>query len=360
MRDAPKFDESDRADLARELETALEGEVRFSTGDIALYANDASNYRQPPIGVVVPKTIDDIIATHRICRKYGAPILSRGGGTSLSGETVNHAVVIDHSKYLREVVEIDAAQRLVTAQTGVINEKLNETLGPFGLVFPPDPSTHKWCTIGGNVGNNSCGIHSVQAQFYGHGPRTADNVHALDVITYDGTRMTLKDHYEESEIDAIVAAGGRQGEIFAQLRALRDKYADQIRGRFPRIENLPRRVSGYNLDDLLPENGFNVASALCGTEGTCVTVLHITFKLTEQVKHRTLTVIGFSDIATAADHVPAIMQHKPIALEGIDHQLFEDEQQEHMHPRELSQLPKGDAWLLVEFGGDDRQESDAK
>ncbi|HET8551907.1 MAG TPA: FAD-binding and (Fe-S)-binding domain-containing protein [Gammaproteobacteria bacterium] len=360
MRDADNFNEQDRNDLARDLAAALEGEVRFSTGDIALYANDASNYRQPPIGVVIPKTIDDIIATHRICRAYGAPILSRGGGTSLSGETVNHAVVMDHSKYLDHIIDIDPIQRQVTVETGVINDKLNETLGPFGLVFPPDPSTHKWCTIGGNIGNNSCGIHSVQAQFYGHGPRTADNVRALDVLTYDGTRMTLKDHYEESEIDEIIAAGGTQGRIFESLKALRDRYADEIRARFPRIEKLPRRVSGYNLDDLLPENGFNLASALCGTEGTCVTVLHVTFKLTEQVKHRTLMVIGFEDIATAADHVPTIMQHRPIALEGIDEQLFEDEQQEHMHPKELSQLPKGHGWLLVEFGGDNQDESDAK
>ncbi|HET6725011.1 MAG TPA: FAD-binding and (Fe-S)-binding domain-containing protein [Gammaproteobacteria bacterium] len=360
MRDAINFNEQDRNDLARELEAVLTGEVRFSKGDVALYANDASNYRQPPIGVVIPATIDDIIATHRVCRKYGAPILSRGGGTSLSGETVNHAVVIDHSKYLDNIVDIDPLQREVTAETGVINDNLNKALGPFDLVFPPDPSTHKWCTIGGNIGNNSCGIHSVQAQFYGHGPRTADNVRALDVLTYDGTRMTLKDHYEDKEIDQIIAAGGRQGEIFASLKALRDKYAERIRARFPRIEKLPRRVSGYNLDDLLPENGFNLASAVCGTEGTCVTVLHITFKLTEQVKHRTLMVIGFDDIATAADHVAEIMKHKPIALEGIDHQLFEDEQQEHMHLDELSQLPEGKAWLLVEFGGDNAEESDAR
>lgn len=360
MRDIAGLNEQDRNALARDLAAAVSGEVRFDNGTVALYANDASNYRQPPIGVVIPKTVDDVIATHRVCRAHGAPILSRGAGTSLSGETVNHAVIIDHSKYLNEIVEIDDVQRRATVQTGVINDKLNEALGPFGLVFPPDPSTHKWCTIGGNIGNNSCGIHSVQAQFYGHGPRTADNVQSLDVITYDGVRMTLKDHYEDSEIDEIIAAGGRKGRIFEALRALRDKYADKIRARYPSIEKMPRRVSGYNLDDLLPENGFNLASALCGTESTCVTVLHVTFKLTEQVKHRTLMVVGFEDIATAADHVPAIMQHKPIALEGIDHQLFKDEQLENMHPDELSQLPEGRAWLLVELGGDNQDESDAK
>lgn len=360
MRDVASFNESDRNALARDLESALTGEVRFDAGSRALYANDASNYRQPPIGVVIPKTIDDIIATHRICRAHGAPILSRGGGTSLSGETVNYAVVIDHSKYLHHVLDMDVKSRRVTVETGMINDKLNQTLAGDCLVFPPDPSTHKWCTIGGNIGNNSCGIHSVQAQFYGPGPRTADNVHALDVLTYDGERMTLEDHYDESEIDAIIAAGGRQGEIFARLKALRDKHKEQIRARYPSIDKLPRRVSGYNLDDLLPENGFNLASALCGTEGTCVTVLHATLKLTPNVKHRTLAVIGFDDIAVAADHVPVIMAHRPIALEGIDHELFRDEHIQHMHERALSQLPDGGAWLLVEFGGDAPEESKAR
>ncbi|MDN5850202.1 MAG: FAD-binding oxidoreductase [Nitrococcus sp.] len=360
MRDTIKFDDAERDTLARDLGAALSGEVRFDAGARALYANDASNYRQPPIGVVIPQTIEDIIATHRICRAHGAPILSRGGGTSLSGETVNHAVVIDHSKYLHHILDIDTDSGRVTLETGVINDKLNEALEPYGLVFPPDPSTHKWCTIGGNVGNNSCGTHSVQAQFYGPGPRTADNVDSLDVLTYDGERMTLKDRYEESEIDAIIAAGGRQGEIFAGLKALRDRNAEQIRAQYPSIEKMPRRVSGYNLDDLLPENGFNLASALCGTEGTCVTVLHVTLKLTRNVKHRTLAVIGFEDIAVAADHVPVIMQHRPIALEGIDYELFEDERKQHMHEQALSRLPKGKAWLLVELGGDDRQESDTK
>ncbi len=360
MRNRKTFNESDREALAHDLEAVIGGEVRFDAGSRALYANDASNYRQPPIGVVIPRTIEDIIATHRISREHDAPVLSRGGGTSLSGETVNHAVVIDHSKYLDRIVDIDRENRRVTVETGVINDKLNQTLGGYGLVFPPDPSTHKWCTIGGNVGNNSCGVHSVQAQFYGPGPRTADNVHSLDILTYDGQRMTLKDGYSDDEIAAIIAGGGRQGEIFAALKALRDKYAEQIRAHYPSIRKMPRRVSGYNLDDLLPENGFNLASALCGTEGTCMTVLHATLKLTPNVKHRTLAVIGFKDIAVAADHVPAIMEHRPIALEGIDHQLFIDERQEHMHTHELSQLPKGKAWLLVEFGADDRQQADAR
>ncbi|MHB0776445.1 FAD-binding and (Fe-S)-binding domain-containing protein [Halomonas sp. WWR20] len=346
--------------LAEALAGAIEGEVRFDTGSRALYANDASNYRQPPIGVTIPRTVEDIIAIHRICHAHGVPILSRGAGTSLSGETVNHAVVMDHSKYLHHIIDIDTERKYVTVQGGAVNDKVNQALGPYNLVFPPDPSTHEWCTIGGNLGNNSCGVHSVQAQCYGHGPRTCDNVHSLDVLTYDGVRMTLKDGYSEAEIDAIIAQGGRQGDIFAKLKALRDKYAERIRQCYPQIRHMPRRVSGYNLDDLLPERGFNLASALCGTEGTCMTVLHATLKLTDNVQHRTLMVVGFNNVEEAGDHVPLIIEARPIALEAIDKRLFDNEAQQHMHEETLGQLPKGGAFLLVEFGGEDAEDTCAQ
>ncbi|MCD6007946.1 FAD-binding and (Fe-S)-binding domain-containing protein [Halomonas sp. IOP_31] len=347
-------------ELARELADAIEGEVSFDAGSRALYANDASNYRQPPIGVTIPRTVDDIIAIHRICHAHGVPILSRGAGTSLSGETVNHAVVMDHSKYLDRIVDIDTESKRVTVQPGAINDKVNQALGKYNLVFPPDPSTHEWCTIGGNIGNNSCGVHSVQAQCYGHGPRTCDNVHALDILTYDGVRMTLKDGYSEQEIDEIIAAGGRQGDIFLRLKNLRDRYIEQIRQRYPQIAHMPRRVSGYNLDDLLPERGFNLASALCGTEGTCMTVLHATLKLTDNAPHRTLMVVGFDNVEEAGDHVPTILESRPIALEAIDKRLFDNEATEHMNEQTLGELPRGDAFLLVEFGGENSDDTGAQ
>ena len=203
--------------LARDLRRALDGEVRFDPGSIALYANDASNFRQPPIGVVVPRTLQDVVETHRICAGYGVPLVNRGGGTSLSGETVNFAVVLDHSKYLTEIGEIDVEHRLVTCQTGVINEQLNLHTGPHGLVFGPDPSSHSRCAIGGNLGNNSCGVHSVQAQLYGPGPRTSDNTEALEIVTDDGERFWVGVG-EEDQLEEIMAAGGRKGEIYAQLR----------------------------------------------------------------------------------------------------------------------------------------------
>lgn len=346
----------DARGLEHDLRDAVGGEVRFDSASRGLYATDASNYRQPPIGVVIPRTLDDVAEAHRVCRDHGAPILSRGGGTSLSGETVNYAVVIDHSKYLHHVLEIDTERRLATVENGAINAKVNEAAGEHGLIFAPDPSTHEYCTIGGNIGNNSCGIHSVQAEFYGDGARTSDNVHSMEVLTYDGLRTTVGPT-SDRELEQIIAGGGRRGQIYRDLRDLRDRYAGLIRERFP---DIPRRVSGYNLDDLLPERGFNVAAALCGTEATCVTVLTATLKLVAQAAHRTLLVVGFEDIATAADHVPQILQHRPIALEGIDHLLFEHEQKLELHPRQLKQLPDGDAWLLIEFPGESREDADAK
>ncbi len=348
--------------LERHLRRHIGGEVRFDTGSLAMYASDASNFRQVPIGVVVPRTLDDVVATLDACHRYRAPVLSRGGGTSLSGETVNVAVVIDFSKYLTGIGEIDTARKLVTAQPGVINEQLNKATGKHGLVFGPDPSSHSRCTIGGNVGNNSCGIHSVQAAFYGPGPRTSDNTEALEIVTYDGARFWVGVN-EEQHLDEIIAAGGRKGEIYAKLRDLRDRYADDIRAGYPSVEELPRRVSGYNLDELLPEKGFNVARALVGTEGTCATVLQATLKLTPGLFERTLVVVQYEDIVDAASHIMEIRDWKPIGLEAVDHLLIHDQQEKDLNKGGIKELPRrgGDhAWLMVQFGADDKRESLAR
>jgi FAD/FMN-containing dehydrogenase len=210
------------AGLENQLRRHVSSEVRFDTATKAMYANDASNFRQVPIGVVIPKTLDDVVQTVRACHAYHAPVLCRGGGTSLSGETVNVAVVIDFSKYLTDIIDIDAERRLDTVQTGVINEQLNKATGEHGLVFGPDPSSHSRCTLGGNIGNNSCGVHSIQSHLYGPGPRTSDNTHSMEIVTYDGARFTVGVN-EEKDLDTIIAAGGRKGEIYAALRDLRDE-----------------------------------------------------------------------------------------------------------------------------------------
>jgi FAD/FMN-containing dehydrogenase/Fe-S oxidoreductase len=349
-------DSVDVAALERDLRRNVSGEVRFDTASKGLYATDSSNFRQVPIGVVIPKTIDDVVVTHEAARRHHAPILCRGAGTSLSGETVNTAVVIDFSKYLNRILDVDPGSRLVRVEPGAINEEVNQHAGKHGLIFGPDPSTHAYCTIGGNVGNNSCGVHSVQAQFEGEGGRTSDNTHELEILTYEGTRLRVGST-PESELDSIIRAGGRRGEIYAALRRLRDEHGDEIRRRFV---NIPRRVSGYNLDELLPEKGFHVARALVGTEGTCVTVLEATLHLVPNPQARTLLVVGYEDIFHCGDHIPQIMAQRPIGCEALDELLILHQREEGMNADELKILPQGRGWLLVEFGGQTTEESDAK
>jgi FAD/FMN-containing dehydrogenase len=256
--------------LAHELRRALDGEVRFDNGSRALYATDASNYRQVPIGVVVPRSVEDVFATVALCRRHGAPIVLRGGGTSLAGQGCNVAVLIDFSKYLNRVIALDPEQRTARVEPGCILDTLRDAAEQHHLTFGLDPSTHDHCALGGMIGNNSCGVHSVMAG------RTSDNVEKLEILTYDGQRMTVGPTTNE-ELRSIIASGGRRAEIYRALDEFRGNYAGLIRARFPKI---PRRVSGYeNLDELLPERGFNVARALVGTEGTCVTVLQAKLKL---------------------------------------------------------------------------------
>ncbi|MCC9742939.1 FAD-binding and (Fe-S)-binding domain-containing protein [Streptomyces sp. MNU89] len=339
--------------LERRLRRHVEGEVRFDAGSRALYATDASNFRQEPVGVVIPRTVADVEATVAACHAYGAPVLPRGCGTSLSGETVNFAVVMDFSKYLDAVEWVDPRRKLARCLPGVVCDDLKAAGREHGLTWGPDPSTHEYCTVGGMIGNNSCGTHSVMAEFYGGGPRTSDNTEELDVLTYDGVRMTVGPTGEK-ELEEIIAAGGRRGEIYAGLRDLRDRYADLIRERMP---DIPRRVSGYNLDELLPENGFNVARALVGTEGTCVTVLGATMRLLDDPPHRVTLTLGYQDIFDAAGQAPSVMRHKPLACEALDHLLVDQLRVEHQHLDDLRLLPEGAGWLLVEFGGDSPEEA---
>ena len=347
----------DRKALREQLEAELEGEVRFRPGDRALYATGGSNYRMIPIGVVLPKSTDDVLATIAACREHDAPVLSRGGGTSLAGQIANVAVVIDFSKYLNQILDVDPQRKLARIQPGLILDHLRKhAVAEHGLTYGPDPSTHDHCTLGGMIGNNSCGVHSVMSQFYGPGPLTADQVEELDVVTYRGDRFTVRET-PEPELDRIISAGGPRGEIYAKLRDLRDRVGDLVRERYP---NIPRRVSGYNLDRLLPEHGFDVAAALTGTEGTCVTVLEATVRLIDNPRERSLLVLGFADSGLAGDHVPMVMAHKPLGLEGIDDVLLEDMTLVHLHDEDKSMMPKGHGFLLVEFGGDTKEEANAK
>ena len=328
----------------------INAEIRFDEGARALYATDGSQYRQVPIGVVIPRDINAVIKTVAACRQFGAPIVMRGGGTSLAGQGCNVAVLIDISKYLHNLIELDPEKKQARVQPGLILDHLRQATEQHQLTFGPDPATHNHCTLGGMIGNNSCGVHSVMAG------RTVDNIDELEILTYDGLRMRVG-KTSEQELEQIIQEGGQRGEIYARLKALRDHYADEIRRRYPKI---PRRVSGYNLDELLPENGFHVARALVGTESTCVIVLEATTHLIYSPPARTLLVLGYPDAYHAADHVPEIMSHHPTGLEGFDRGLVNDMLHKGLHPSYAAQLPDGSGWLMVEFGGETKQEANDK
>jgi FAD/FMN-containing dehydrogenase/Fe-S oxidoreductase len=341
---------ADIAGLQAALLERVEGEVRFDPGSRAAYSTDASNFRQTPIGVVVPRSPEEAAEAVAVAREYGAPVLSRGGGTSLAGQCTNTAVVIDWSKYCNRLESVDADARTCVVQPGIVLDELNRKLAPAGLRYGPEPATHMNCTIGGMIGNNSCG---ATAQRTG---KVVDNIARLEVLLYDGTRFWCGETSDE-EYAEIERRGDPKASVYRRLRLLRDTYADEIRRRYP---DIPRRVSGYNLDSLLPEHRFDVAGLLVGSESTLVTVLRAELELVPVLKERTLVVLGFPSIDKAADAVPAITPYGPIALEAMDSRLIRDEQIKHLNPQALTELPKGHAFLMVQFGGDTIEEADAQ
>jgi FAD/FMN-containing dehydrogenase/Fe-S oxidoreductase len=345
------------ASLEAALHRDIDGEVRFDAGSRALYATDGSNYRQAPIGVVLPRHAADVEATLRIAREHDAPVLSRGGGTSLAGQSCNVAVLLDFSKYMHEVVQIDAERRIARVEPGCVLDHLCDTAkARAGLTFGPDPATHSRCTLGGMLGNNSCGSHSLLSKNHGFGLRTSDNTHALDVLLYDGARFEVGATPPE-KLAALIAAGGRRGEVYAALRAFVERYGEHIRRTFPKLE---RRVSGYNLDALLPENGFHVARALVGSESTLVTILEATLELVPFPRARTVVMLGFERIDIAAQCGLEVLPFEPIACEGIDRLLFEYISRKGDENASLALLPRGHAFLLAEFAGDSKEESDER
>ena len=357
-RQPPDHWPGDARGLAADLANMVEGEVLFGPGERALYSTDASNYRQLPLGVVRPRHAGDVEAAVAACRRHGAPILGRGAGTSLAGQGCNLAVVLDFSRHMNRVLEVDPDARLARVEPGAVLDDLRRRTEPFGLTFGPDPATHDRCTLGGMIGNNSCGVHSVLAG------RTVDNVHSLDVLTYDGTLLHAA-ALDGGERRRIEARGGRPAEIVRRLAAIATRHGDAIRERFPPI---PRRVSGFCLDALLPENGFHLARSLVGSEGTCALVLEATVELVDWPGHRVLLLAGFDDVAAAADAVPELLAHRGstgngagdrggngsgglIGLEGFDERLIEDQRRKGLNPAGHALLPEGAGWLLIELGG---------
>ena len=337
-------------ELEARLKSSLRGEVHFDLGYRAMYAADSSNYRQLPIGVILPRDAADVEAALAACRATGAAVLPRGAGTSLAGQCANVAVVFDFSKYMNRLGVMDVDRKLATVEPGIVLDRLREAAEVHHLTYAPDPATHSRCTLGGMIGNNSCGVHGLL------GGKVADNVESLDVVLYDGTRMTVG-KMGAPELEAAIRAGGRAGEIYAGLASLRDRYADLIREKFPRI---PRRVSGYNLDQLLPENGFHVARALVGTEGTCATIVSATLNLASSPPFRVLTALAFPDAFLAADAVPLALEHGPIGLEGFDALLVDFMRRKHLAVDDVALLPPGGGFLLVEMGAWNAEEARQK
>lgn len=326
--------------------------MRQDAGSRLLYAHDASNHRRIPLVVGFPKDADDVEAALAVCRRHEAPLLARGAGTSLAGQGVAAAVVLDFSRYMDRILELDPGRKIARVEPGVVLDRLQEAAAPHGLTFGPDPSTHAVCTLGGMLGNNACGVHSVRHR------RTSDNVEEMEVLLWSGARFRVGATAPEEQA-RIVAGDDHRGAVYRRLRALAGDCAERVRAGFPKI---PRRVSGYNLDELLPESGFHVARALVGTEGTCATILQATVRLVDRPPARVVLLLAWPDLADAADRVPEILQaggSRVTGLEGIDGHLIDNENVRRNVPRAAQLLPEGGGHLLVEISGRDPDEAAA-
>ncbi|MDN5918535.1 MAG: FAD-binding oxidoreductase [Pseudonocardia sp.] len=334
----------DRGRLARDLVREVRGDVRFDDAARGAYANDASLYRQVPIGVVAPRDADAVAAALAVCRRWSALVLGRGSGTGLAGQSVNTGVVFDFSRHMHGIVDLDPDAGTARVQPGLINDHLRAAAAEHDLIFAVDPATHDRCMIG----NNSCGTHSV------YGGKTVDNVLELTVLAYDGTRMILG-ATDDEQYQQVLAGGGRPAEIFARLRSLRDRYADPVRERYP---DIPCRVSGYNLDSLLPERGFDLTRALVGGESSCVLVLEAVMRSLLRPRHRARLVVGYPEVITAAEHVTDLAGgDRLLALEAFDSTVVANLHRRGEHPPGLDDVPEGVAWLLAEYGGDTVEEA---
>ncbi len=321
--------ESNTAGLVDALRNAIDGEVDDSVRRRAEYSSDASNYRVTPQVVVFPRSTEDAAAALAVALERSVPTTTRGGGTSIAGNSIGSGVVIDFSRHVNKILEIDADAHTARIEPGVVMSVFQKAAAPFGLRFGPDPSTQNRATFGGMLGNNACGPHAVA---YG---RTVDNVLDLDVIDGLGRR------YRASTGDRTFAnVPGLADLVGANLGILRTEF-----GRFG------RQVSGYSLEHLLPENGSNLARSLVGTEGSTVSILGATIKLVPIPGAATLVVLGYRDMATAADNVPALLALRPLAIEGLDARLI-DVVRHQRGDASIPALPTGGGWMMVEVGGE--------
>ncbi|MFC0249468.1 FAD-binding and (Fe-S)-binding domain-containing protein [Citricoccus parietis] len=320
--------------VVRELEQQLRGEVHTSALRRALYSSDASNYRIAPRVVVCPLDEADVVTAVRIAARHGLPVTVRGGGTSIAGNAVGPGLVLDVGKHLNRIVSIDAQARSAVVQPGVVLTDLQAAAAPHGLRFGPDPSSASRCTLGGMIGNNACGPHGLA---YG---RTADNVRRLRWLLPNGRILDVVPGRE-----ALEQVPGLESFVQQHLEVLRTEL-----GRFD------RQISGYSLEHLLPENGRNLAAALVGTEGTCGVLLEAEVELVPRAPAPALAVIGYPDMPAAADDVPSLLPHRPLALEGLSGEMVEVVRRS-PGGDDVPELPAGGGWLMVEVGGADTAEA---
>ncbi len=328
--------------LKRHLETTIEGEVRFDTAARTLWSTDASPYEVEPLGVVLPKTQADVIATLKACARHGVSVVPRGGGTSLAGQTVGRGVVIDVSKHLNGVLDLNLDAQTIKVEPGVVRDELNRLLAPHKLQFTPDVSTTNRANVGGMVANNSAGTRSIK---YG---KSVDQVERMTVALSDGSVVELGPLTPE-ELHAKQQQTDLEGDIYRQVATTVSRLEPLVRERFPKVM---RRVGGYNLDELLPEHPFNLAKLVSGSEGTLAFILDVTLKLHPVPERRMLAMLHFRTLKSALQSVPHINQHGPSAVELFDRRLFElGRENSKLAPMLdwLDGLP--DAVLMVEFDG---------
>ncbi|MBX6769327.1 MAG: FAD-binding oxidoreductase, partial [Actinomadura rubrobrunea] len=323
--------------LVRGLAAELKGEVRADDATRAAYATDASNHRVVPLCVVLPHDADDVVRLVERCADADVPITSRGAGTNIAGNAIGPGVIVDFSRHMTAVLDIDPAGRTAVVEPGVVLDRLRDRAAVHGLTFGVDPSTHNRCTLGGMIGTNACGSHSVA---WG---TTADNVDRLDVVLADGSCVTLGRHGDRP------AGDGAGTPLLKALAEIRDGWLADIRRELGRF---PRQISGYGLQHLLPEKGFHAARALVGAEGTCGLVTRARVRLVPSPAARVLVVAGFADDLAAAAAAPALAAAGPLTVEGMDDRLvaaFDSRP----GPQRRPDLPAGRAWLLLEVGADD-------
>ncbi|MGW6261942.1 FAD-binding and (Fe-S)-binding domain-containing protein [Streptomyces sp. NPDC055085] len=334
----------DAAAVAVALGRADCGEVAGDAGRRAQYSADASNYRRLPLAVVFPRERQHVLNAIAVCRHLGVPVTSRGAGTSTSGQAVGAGVVLDFSRHFNRLLALDPQARTATVQPGIVLDDLQGAASAHGLLFGADPSTHSRCTLGGMIGNNACGTHSVA---WG---RTADNVLELEAVTYRGTVVRLGE-MTQREIDEVIAAGDDRGQLIASLYRLAQSNLATLRTELGRF---PRQVSGYALEHLLPERRFNLARALVGSEGTLAVILSAAVRLLSPPPTRALVVLGFQDACAAADAVPALLRHQLLALEGLDHALTDIVTRPETRAA-IDTLPTAQAWMFAELGGTEEE-----